>query len=412
MEYKPLPIPGGIAAPQGFKAVGVQAGIKIKDKYDLAVIGSDNLAEAAGVYTRNRVKAHPLLLTRAHLGNGKAQAVVVNSGNANACVGEKGDRAALEMAKTTAAGLNIAVEDVIVASTGVIGVELPLEPVRKGIGEATALLRGHGDAADPYWQSEQAHRAALAIMTTDTEVKELAYELKCSRGLIRVGAMAKGSGMIHPNMGTMLGFITTDACVGSAALQALLRETADESFNMVTVDGDTSTNDMVTVLANGASGVIPEGEDWALFSRLFREVCIELAKAIACDGEGATKFLEVKVEGASTVGQARKIAKSICGSSLVKTAMYGEDANWGRILAAAGYAGVDFDPDRIDVCLGPLPVAEKGKGIPFSEEEAKRILKNRHIPIGVHLHEGKEEATAWGCDLTHGYVEINGSYRT
>ncbi len=416
MGNKAIAISGGVAAPLGFWAVGVQAGIKQKDKYDLAVILSEHLADSAGVYTRNRVKAHPLLLTQAHLKNGKAQAIVVNSGNANACVGEKGDQAAVIMAESTAQELGISQEDVIVASTGVIGVELPVNPVRAGIKEASDRLNSHlkekENQREKDWRIEQAHQAALAIMTTDTVEKELAYELKLSQGTVRIGAIAKGSGMIHPNMGTMLGFITTDAQVPADRLQTLLTQAVDESFNMVTVDGDTSTNDMVVILANGASGVAPEGEDWASFSQLIHQVCIDLAKAIARDGEGATKFLEVVVEGATDLMQARKIAKSICGSSLVKTAMFGEDANWGRILAAAGYSGAEFDPDKTDVYLGHLLMAEHGQGLDFSEEEAKQVLQHREIQVRVNLNEGRERAVAWGCDLSHGYVEINGSYRT
>lgn len=409
-------INGGIAAPKGFYAAGVQAGIKNKDKYDVALIFSDVQAQAAGVYTRNLVKAHPLYLTQRHLENGLARAVVINSGNANACVGEFGDKAALAMAEVAGMYLAVPPEDVLVASTGVIGVEMPLDRVLNGIRLASSVLlndvvkgiRGQKETSD-----EGAHKAALAIMTTDTKVKEYAYELPCSEGgTIHLGAIAKGSGMIHPNMGTMLGFLTTDANVPSEELQDILSQAVEESFNMVTVDGDTSTNDMVLLLANGASGVTPTGEDRANFRKMVEMMCIQLAQDIARDGEGATKYMEVRVSGAKTKDDARKIARSVCGSSLVKTALFGEDANWGRILAAAGYAGAEFNPAMVDVFLGNLMVAKAGKGVSFSEEQAKGILSESDVLINLNLHNGEEQATAWGCDLTHEYVTINGSYRT
>lgn len=406
---------GGIAAPKGFYAAGVQAGIKYKDKYDVALIFSDVQAQAAGVYTRNLVKAHPLYLTQRHLENGLARAIVINSGNANACVGEFGDQAAFAMAEVAGTFLAVPPEDVLVASTGVIGVEMPLDRVLNGIRAASSLLlndvvkgiRGHKEEAD-----EGAHRAALAIMTTDTMVKEYAYELSCSQGVVHLGAIAKGSGMIHPNMGTMLGFLTTDAFLPSEDLQHILRDAVDESFNMVTVDGDTSTNDMVIIMANGASGITLSGEDRANFEKMVKAMCVQLAKDIARDGEGASKLMEVSVSGAKTKEDARKIARSICGSSLVKAALFGEDANWGRILTAAGYSGAEFNPNKVDVFLGNLIVAQTGKGVPFSEERAKEILALKEVTIGLNLHSGEEQATAWGCDLTHEYVTINGSYRT
>lgn len=249
-------------------------------------------------------------------------------------------------------------------------------------------------------------------MTTDTLVKEFACELPCRNGVIHLGGIAKGSGMIHPNMGTMLGFLTTDAKLSAAQLQELLRQSVDVSFNMVTVDGDTSTNDMVLFLANGESGVTPEGEEWAAFQEMVKVFCIRLAKEIARDGEGATKFLEVQVTGAESSEDARRIAKSICGSSLVKTAMFGEDANWGRILCAAGYSEAKFDPAKVSIYLGGVQVAKNGKGVNFSEEEAKAVLSQKDIKISLLLEDGEAEATAWGCDLTHEYVTINGDYRT
>lgn len=410
-------IEGGVAAPQGFYAAGVQAGIKYENKYDVALVLSQVQAQAAGVYTRNRVKAHPLYLTQHHLRNGLAQAIVINSGNANACAGEPGDHAALAMAQATAKYLAVPSEDVLVASTGVIGVEMPLNRVLSGIETASAeLLRdkdkrigGQKDTTT----NDGAHQAALAIMTTDTVVKEHAYELPCCQGgVITLGAMAKGSGMIHPNMGTLLGFLTTDAVVPSAELQRILREAVDESFNMVTIDGDTSTNDMILFLANGVSGLTPMGEDWSNFEKMVKAMCVRLAQDIARDGEGASKFMEVTVLGAKAKEDARKIARSVCGSSLVKTAVFGEDANWGRILTAAGYAGVEFNPNKVDVFLGGLIVAQAGRGVEFSEEKAKEILGSKDVRIVLDLHDGEEQATAWGCDLTHEYVTINGSYRT
>ena len=409
-------VDGGVAAPQGFYAVGVQAGVKYKDKYDIALVFSQVQAQAAGVYTRNLVKAHPLYLTQRHLQNGLAQAIVINSGNANACVGESGDQAALAMAQIVAMFLAVPLEDVLVASTGVIGVEIPLDKVLTGIRAASAELlmdmvkgiRGQKETA-----GDGAHRAALAIMTTDTTVKERAYELPCSQGgVITLGGMAKGSGMIHPNMGTMLGFLTTDANLAASELQRILREAVDESFNMVTIDGDTSTNDMVLFLANGASGTTLSGEDLLNFEKMVKNMCVQLAQDIARDGEGASKFMAVTVSEAKTKEDARKIAKSICGSSLVKTALFGEDANWGRIFTAAGYAGAEFNPGLVDILLGDLIVAQAGKGVAFSEEKAKEILGLKDVQISLNLHIGEEHATAWGCDLTHEYVTINGSYRT
>lgn len=405
---------GGVSAPQGFHATGVKAEVKYQDKYDIALIYSEVPAQAAGVFTRNQVKAHPLVLTQKYLGNGVAQAIVANSGNANACVGEAGDRAAEEMARRVASTLGIKMEDVLVASTGVIGVEMPVERVVQGIEDAAEILKG--SELEPAWtpleKNENAHQAALAIMTTDTAVKEFACELPCREGVIRLGGIAKGSGMIHPNMGTMLGFITTDAKLPAAQLQQLLRQAVDQSFNMVTVDGDTSTNDMVLFLANGESGITPVEEEWLTFQEMVKSFCIRLAQEIARDGEGATKFLEVHVSGAKSVEDARKLAKSICGSSLVKTAMFGEDANWGRILAAAGYAGAEFNPSQASIYLGDCLVAQDGQGVHFSEDVAKEILSRKDIKISLELKDAEGQATAWGCDLTHEYVTINGDYRT
>jgi len=406
-------IKGGVSAPQGYYASGVRAGIKYKDKYDIALIYSETTANAAAVFTRNLVKAHPLLLTQKHLQNGQAQAVIINSGNANACMGESGEKAALQMAIITARELGIPQEDVLVSSTGVIGQEMPMEKIIPGIKAAVQevkLLRESKDAG--LQKISQAEKAALAIMTTDTVVKEAAMELQCRQGTIKLGIMAKGSGMIHPNMGTMLCFATTDARVSGGKLADLLREATDESFNMVTVDGDTSTNDMVVVLANGLSGVEPEGDDWDNFAAMLKEACRRMAIAIARDGEGASKFIETVVSGAGSLEDARKIARSICSSNLVKAAIYGQDANWGRILAAAGYSGAFFNPATADIFLNGLQVAAGGQGVAFDEEEALRRLQSKDILVEVKLQDGKAKARAWGCDLTHQYVDINANYRT
>ncbi|ADY54796.1 N-acetylglutamate synthase; glutamate N-acetyltransferase [Syntrophobotulus glycolicus DSM 8271] len=406
-------IEGGVAAPEGYYAAGVRAGIKYKDKYDLAIIMSKVKAKAAAVYTRNLVKAHPLLLNMQHLTDGEAQAIVVNSGNANACMGEPGEKAALEMAVQTAKELGLKTEDILVASTGVIGQPMPMEKIIPGIAKAAAsvqeLLQTEPDRET---KAGTAHEAALAIMTTDLVPKEKAYELECAEGTVKLGIIAKGSGMIHPNMGTMLCFITTDGAFDSEVLGKLLKEAVDKSFNMVTVDGDTSTNDMVLLLANGRSGIRPQGEELRQFREMLDHACVAMAKAIARDGEGATKLIEVQVNGAGTVKDAGQIVKSVCSSSLVKTAIYGQDANWGRILCAAGYSGAVFDPEGTSIYLNGLQVAQDGRAIPFSEDEALELLKNQEIVIRIDLKDGQENAVGWGCDLTHKYVDINADYRT
>ena len=423
-------IQGGVSAPRGFWANGVKAGVKYENKYDVAMIYSEVPAQAAGVFTRNLVKAHPVLLSQKHLHNGLAQAIVVNSGNANACVGKVGDDAALAMTRKAAECLKLASDDVLVASTGVIGVEMPLSTILKGIEKAATELLDIKDNVDQkvdlqdelqdeliveqslILRVQGAHNAALAIMTTDLTIKENAMELKCQGGTIRLGAMAKGSGMIHPNMGTMLGFMTTDAQMSAPELQSLLLSAVEDSFNMVTVDGDMSTNDTVFLLANGVSGITPSGEDLHHFQEMVKAMCIWLAQEIARDGEGATKFLEVQVAGAKTREDARNMAKSVCGSSLVKTALFGEDANWGRIIAAMGYSGADFDPGQVSIWLGDLLVAQAGQGVNFSLKKAKEILEAKDILIKIDLQAGVETAKAWGCDLSYDYVKINGSYTT
>ncbi|MDR1604809.1 MAG: bifunctional glutamate N-acetyltransferase/amino-acid acetyltransferase ArgJ [Gracilibacteraceae bacterium] len=409
-------IEGGVAAPAGFWAAGAQAGLKAAGGYDVALLYSDCPAAGAAVYTRNAVRAHPLALTAAHLADGAARAVVVNSGNANACMGERGERDARAMAQAAARALELPETDVLAASTGVIGQPLPLERVCAGIAAAAAaigtLRAGAGEAGLAARKAEAARTAALAIMTTDLAVKEQAWEMAGPAGPVRLGIMAKGSGMIHPNMGTMLGFITTDADLPPPLMQDMLRAAVDDSFNMATVDGDTSTNDMVIMLANGRSGVRPAAGAEDRFRRLLNAACVAMARAIARDGEGATKLLETRVRGAASRVDARRIARAVCGSSLVKTAMYGEDANWGRIIAAAGYAGADFNPDGFALSLNGLAVAAAGRGLPFAEAEAKARLSSAEIVIDISLADGEAEAVAWGCDLTPGYVDINAAYRS
>lgn len=397
---------GGVTAPQGFMASGVAADIKGNGsgKKDLAVLFSRVPCAVAGVFTTNKVKAAPVILSQSRVQRGCIQAVVANSGNANACTGDQGWRDANQMAELTAKSLGLGPEDVAVASTGVIGVTLPMERVRAGIAAAAAAVAEGGgqDAAD-------------AIMTTDTHRKEYALQVQIGGVLVTLGAMAKGSGMIHPNMATMLGFVTTDADIEQAALQAALQAAVEKSFNMITVDGDTSTNDMVLVLANGLAKnprIVQGTPDYAAFAEALEQVLIHLAKEIAGDGEGATKLLEMRVRGAASLSDARKAARAVCGSSLVKAAMFGEDANWGRVLAALGYSGAEFDPTKVDLWLEDLPLMAAGAPVPLDEEAAAAILRGKNITFTADLHAGTAEATAWGCDLTYDYVKINGSYRT
>ncbi|MBY6277081.1 bifunctional glutamate N-acetyltransferase/amino-acid acetyltransferase ArgJ [Symbiobacterium thermophilum] len=397
---------GGVTAPAGFVAAGACADIKGNGagKKDVALLASRVPCAAAGVYTTNLVKAAPVVLTRGRTETGELQAVVANSGNANACTGEQGIRDAAEMARLAAEALGIRPELVGVASTGVIGVPLPMDRVSAGIRAAAAALSPEGGAD-----------AAEAIMTTDTFPKQVAARLEIGGATVTIGAMAKGSGMIHPNMATMLGFVTTDAAVDAAALREALREATDRSFNMITVDGDTSTNDMVLVLANGLAGnprIMPGSAHYRAFADALAAVLIHLAKEIARDGEGATKLIEVRVKGAATLSDARKAARAVCGSNLVKAAVFGEDANWGRVLAALGYSGAQFDPGRVDLWLGDLQMMRAGEPVAFDEAAAARVLREKEVVFTADLHAGECEATAWGCDLTYDYVKINGSYRT
>jgi len=396
-------IKGGVTAPLGFKASGVKARIKY-DRKDLAVIVSDIPASAAGVFTINRVKAAPVVLSAEHLADGRAQAVVVNSGCANACTGKPGMDAAKDMAYMTARCLGISPREVLVASTGVIGQEMPMDRIISGIERACKTASPDGG-----------HDAAEAIMTTDTIPKETAVQFSLGGKTVTIGGMAKGSGMIQPNMATMLAFLTSDADIGPALLKKGLKYAADRTFNMVTVDGDTSTNDSLIILTNGMAGnsrIENEDENYLIFRAALLEVCLALAKKIAADGEGATKLVEVRVVNAPTFEGARMVAMAVANSNLVKTAIFGEDANWGRIICAVGYSGVEIDPDRVDIFLGDEKMAENGVGLNFSEEVAKKVLQRDHVAIIIDLHMGDAEATAWTCDFSYDYVKINADYRT
>ena len=401
-------IEGGICAAKGFTANGIHCGIrKNRTKRDLSLIYSQVPASAAAVYTTNLVKGAPLIVTKEHLANGTAQAVICNSGNANTC-NANGIEIAQQMSALLADGLHIDPQDVVVASTGVIGQPMVITPIAEGI---PALIAGlTADGSD---------RAAEGIMTTDTVKKEAAVEFTLGGKLCRLGGIAKGSGMIHPNMATMLVFLTTDAAISPALLQKALSADIANTFNMVSVDGDTSTNDMVTVLANGMAGnaeITQEDEDFAQFMKALNTVTVHLCRCIAGDGEGASKLLECKVTGAESLDIAKTVAKSVICSSLLKAAMFGADANWGRVLCAIGYSGAPVDVNKIDVAFrsqaGTIPVCQNGAGLDFSEEKAKQILLEKEIEILVELNSGTASSTAWGCDLTYDYVKINGDYRT
>ena len=400
-------ISGGVTAAKGFTANGVHCGIrKNRTKRDLALIFSEVKANAAAVYTTNLVKGAPLTVTKAHISDGKAQAIICNSGNANTC-NANGIEIAEQMGYLLGAEMNIASGDVVVASTGVIGQPLDIEPIKAGI---PSLVAGLGD---------NSLLAAEGIMTTDTEVKEIAVSFEIGGVECKIGGIAKGSGMIHPNMATMLVFITTDCAISSDLLQKALSTDIADTFNMVSVDGDTSTNDMVCVLANGMAGnneITAENDDYNTFMKALNTVTVHLCRCIAGDGEGATKLLECKVTGAKSKEIAKTVAKSVICSSLTKAAMFGADANWGRVLCAIGYSGADVDVNKIDVSFasakGEIPVCKNGAGIDFSEEIAKEILLEKEIDILVSLNDGEFSSTAWGCDLTYEYVKINGDYRT
>ena len=401
-------IAGGVCAAKGFLASGIHCGIrKNKTKKDLALIYSEKRASAAAVYTTNLVKGAPLTVTRENISDGFAQAVICNSGNANTC-NANGIEIAEGMSALAASALGIAADDVVVASTGVIGQPLSIAPIAAGLPELVAGLSENGSGT-----------AAEGIMTTDTVRKEVAVEFTLGGKTCRLGGIAKGSGMIHPNMATMLVFLTTDAAISPAMLQKALSGDIANTFNMLSIDGDTSTNDMVTILANGLAGnpeVTEEGEDFTAFMQALNSVTIALCRKIAGDGEGATKLLECKVTGAADLATAKTVAKSVICSSLLKAAMFGADANWGRVLCAIGYSGADVDVNKVDVAFsspaGTVAVCKDGAGLDFSEEKAKQVLLEKEIEILVELNSGNAVSTAWGCDLTYDYVRINGDYRT
>ena len=401
-------IEGGVCAAKGFTANGIHCGIrKNHTKKDLSLIFSAVPASAAAVYTTNLVKGAPLIVTKNHLCNGIAQAVICNSGNANTC-NANGIEIAEAMSTLTADALGIAPEDIIVASTGVIGQPLCMDPIAAAM---PALVNGLSENGG--------QDAAVGIMTTDTVMKEIAVEFEVGGKTCHIGGIAKGSGMIHPNMATMLVFITTDCAISPDMLHKALSGDIANTFNMVSVDGDTSTNDMVSILANGMAGngtITCEGEDFSIFMKALNTVTVDLCRKIAGDGEGATKLLECRVTGGTNVAIAKTVAKSVICSSLLKAAMFGADANWGRVLCAIGYSGADVDVNKIDVSFrspaGQVDVCRAGAGIPFSEEKAKEVLLQKEIEILVGLNDGDAAATAWGCDLTYDYVKINGDYRT
>ena len=404
-------INGSITAPGGFKAYGLRAGIKPgKTNKDMAVIISDSDAVCAGAYTRNRVKAAPVIWDKNVTDKGTARAVIVNSGIANACTGERGFSDASETAGALAEFIGSEKEKILVASTGVIGANLPMDVIKAGA-EKLALL------AD--YTAEAAGLAAEAIMTTDTHSKKIAVEFEIGGKTVRIGGMCKGSGMIHPNMGTMLSFITTDAAISHEMLDKAIKTDVEKTYNMVSVDGDTSTNDTVMVLANGFAEnakITEANADYEEFCKALNFVNEYLAKQIAADGEGATKLLEVKVLGAVSADDAKILAKSVITSSLTKAAIFGRDANWGRILCALGYSGGDFEPDKTEIRLksenGELKIVDRGVSTSYSEEEATNILSADEVTIIADLHDGGFAATAWGCDLTYDYVKINADYRS
>ena len=401
-------ISGGVCAAKGFTANGIHCGVRQnKSKKDLSLIVSETVASCAAVYTTNLVYGAPITVTKEHLKNGKAKACICNSGIANTCC-----TGGIEVAERISAGiaekLGCDANDIVIASTGVIGQPLNPEPIENGFDELISGLNDNGS-----------DDAAAGIMTTDTVKKEIAFEFTLGGKTCRIGGIAKGSGMIHPNMATMLVFITSDVAISPALLQKALSNDIKNTFNMLSIDGDTSTNDMVTVLCNGMAGneeINDENDDFATFMKVLNSVTVHLCRMIAADGEGATKLLECKVTGAKTLDDAKKVAKSVICSSLLKAAMFGADANWGRVLCAIGYSGADVDVSKIGVTFesaaGNVCVCQNGMGIDFSEEIAKTVLTEDEIDILIDLNDGEFDSTAWGCDLTYDYVKINGDYRT
>ena len=404
-------IDGGVCAAQGFRAAGLHVGVKTHNvnKKDVALIVSDADCAAAGVFTTNVVKAAPIHVSMAHLADGRARAVVANSGNANACA-PQGEENAQRMCAAAAKAIGCKAEDVLVCSTGVIGQKLKVDVIEAGIPELAGLLERSEAGSDA---------AAHAIMTTDTVKKEAAVETTIGGRTVRLGGIAKGSGMIHPNMGTMLCFITTDCAISPAMIREALRETARVSFNRISVDGDTSTNDTCLVLANGLAGnaeITEKNSDYEVFREALETLCIRLARMMAKDGEGARHLITCTVTGARDEAQAETVAKSVISSTLTKAAIFGCDANWGRVLCAMGYSGEQFDPERVDVAFasaaGEIPVCKRGRGLDFDEELAKRILSEDEVTIAITMGERDASCTCWGCDITYDYIKINGDYRT
>ena len=401
-------IEGGVTAAKGFQASGIHCGIrKNRSKADLALIYSDVPCAAAAVYTQNLVKGAPIAVTKRNIADGMARAVICNSGNANTCNAD-GEEKAQKMCDLIAAELHIDASDVIVASTGVIGQVLPIEPIANSVKTLAEALSATGS-----------NDAAKAIMTTDTVEKEYALEVELDGKTVTIGGITKGSGMIHPNMATMLGFLSTDASIPPELLNEALHTAIEDTFNMVSVDGDTSTNDMVSVMASGLAEnqtITEKNHDYELFTQALTEVCAVLSRKIAKDGEGATRLLECAVTGAKTKEDARTVAKSVICSNLLKCAIFGADANWGRVLCAIGYSGGSININGVDVAFeskqGRIEVCKNGAGLPFDEDIAKKILLEDDIIVAVTLHEGSECATAYGCDLTYDYVKINGDYRS
>lgn len=404
-------IDGGVCAAQGFKAAGIHVGVKTHAawKKDVALIVSDVDCAAAAVFTKNVVKAAPIHVDKAHLADGRARAVIANSGNANACA-PHGEENAEKMCAAAAKAIGCRAEDVLVSSTGVIGQTLNVQVIEDGVPQLYAALERSAEASDA---------AAHAIMTTDTEKKEVAVETTVGGKTVRMGGIAKGSGMIHPNMGTMLCFLTTDCAISPGMIKTALLETVGVSFNRISVDGDTSTNDTCMVLANGLAGnetITAKGPDYDAFLEALQALCVELAKKMASDGEGAKHLVTCTVSGAADESQAETVSKSVISSSLMKAAIFGADANWGRVLCAMGYSGADFDPDKVDVSFasaaGSVQVCANGRGLDFDETKAKEVLSEHDVEILISMGEGSGSCTCWGCDLTYDYVKINGDYRT
>ena len=404
-------IDGGVCAAQGFRAAGIHVGVKTHAawKKDVALIVSDVDCAAAAMFTTNVVKAAPIHVDRKHLADGKARAIVANSGNANACA-PQGEENAIKMCAAAAKAIGCPPEDVLVSSTGVIGQTLKVQVIEEGMPALCEALDHSVEASDA---------AAHAIMTTDTVKKEAAVETVIGGKTVRMGGIAKGSGMIHPNMGTMLCFLTTDCAISPAMIRAALKEVVCKTFNRISVDGDTSTNDSCIVLANGLAGnaeITEQGADYQAFTETLMTLCTELARKMAADGEGAKHLITCAVTGAADEKTAETVARSVISSTLTKAAIFGADANWGRVLCAMGYSGAEFDPETVDVSFasaaGDIAVCEKGRGLPFDETQAKTILAEHDVEIRISMGTGAGTATCWGCDITYDYIKINGDYRT